>query len=101
MNFNFSLFKYIIRIVANVRKWRHIVNVRSLSLTLYGDGGIAAPEKNIVHEKIFAILGGVGDFSPFLFCLCRKRVACHYIKDSSDSSRTVKTLICVRVAYKG
>ena len=77
-----------------------MANVRSLSLTSKGDGGIAPAEnKNIVHE--FAISGGVGDFSPFLFCPCGKRVVCHYIKDSSDSSRTVKTLICVRVAYKG
>ena len=32
---------------------------------------------------------GSGDVSPFLFCPCRKRIGCHYIKDSSDSSRTI------------
>ena len=54
--------------------------------------------KNIVHQ--FAISEGVGGFFS-LSCPCRKRVACHYIKDISNSSRTVKALICVSTPYKG
>ena len=36
----------------------HIANIRGLSSTLDGDGGIAAPKKNIAN--FFAITGEVG-----------------------------------------
>ena len=52
-----------------------IANDPSLSLPLDGDGGIAAPKKNIVHD--YAIPGGVWGFFSLSFYLWSKTVASH------------------------
>ena len=55
----------VFRLAKTTWKLGLIANVRSLSLTLAGDGGIAAPEKILSMNLQFQ--EGWGNFSPFLF----------------------------------
>ena len=66
----------------------HIANVRGLSSTLDGDGGIAAPKK--ILSTFLQFQEGWGDFSPFFLPVQQENCLLIESKDFLYSSRRAK-----------